>query len=115
MSTQNKAQTAEERNVIVAEMTRCIAMASHVWAFISDKPLTELVEGIRCSGIDIQDVVRVIRQTWSAPLTDERVHAIGHSLAASISEYNLTTCGLWDFAHALHHCLYDTDLPRHSG
>ena len=106
------ATTEERRAVILSEMLRCVNIASAIWTYIADKPLIELTEGVRVGEIPIEAVVAIVRKDFAAPLSDERTHMIGEAIASSMHDHSLTTCGLWDFAHSLHHVLFDTDLPQ---
>ena len=108
-----KKLTPEERAAAVEEMVRCVRMAADVWALIADKELVEVEPGIRMGDVHVDEVKALIAKDFRVPLSDERTNAIGYALASAMRD-GIHSCGLWEFAHLLHHCLFDEDVPgRH--
>lgn len=48
-------------------------------------------------------------------VSDARLSALCASFASTISSEGITSCSIIYFAHAAHHCIYDTDIPRFDG
>lgn len=96
----------EEREERREQMRKCLEIAADVWTFLDD----EFNAGR--TDVHIDSVMEVVKKRFPTPIHDDRIHAVGYSIAQAIDRYGLSSCGLWSFAHQLDHCLFEDDLSE---
>lgn len=100
----------EEREVRREQMQKCLEISMDIWDLLASR--NDATPEGDFADVHITEVVIVIRKRFPAPLHEMRQEAIGHSVARALTRYGLTSCGLWDFAHHLDHCLFEDDLSE---
>lgn len=100
-----EAQVAATRQ----QMVKCLDLAIGVFEHLhqQSQAIEQDADGLRITSIDLDELTKVLRKQWDAPINDKRLSAAFDSLAGAVSQHGMTQCGVWTFAHLLHHDLYD--------
>ncbi len=97
--------TEDERATELANMHRCLDAAAKVWTQVAQD---------RARGYSAQEeIMAVLGLVFPTPLAEHRQTLVMEEITATINEYELSSCGLFAFAHMLMHIIFDEDVPRH--
>ena len=91
-------------------------IALDIYELVSNKKLEPLGGGFNSLTIPKDEIVKILHDNKSPPLSDHRmkymVKYIGRLISSAVDNGgDLVLCDTWQLAHAIEHILWDVELP----
>lgn len=106
-----------DRAAAKLQLHKSLDISISIWDHIMERShavLDEANSPVAILALGKEEIFVLIRPHFPTPLAARRVEVLRRVLNGVLSEEGLTSCGMWDFAHALDHILWDPieELPE---
>lgn len=107
--------TVEERVLELERMTKCLAFAADIFTLVGESfeksEHSTARSEVRVGEFGIEQFDAVLKK-HNLLCANYRQELLLDNLGRSVTDFQVTTCGIWDFAHLAHHVIFDEDLPK---